>query len=140
MAEPIDDRDLDAPEALQRDLRALLGRRVAVPASIGATLRAEMRRRRPVLKWRPMLATAAAAVLLASALGVFYSGHTAQTVPLAREDFDRNGRVDVLDAFRLTLALEHHQPVDPSFDLDGDGVIDRHDVDRIAARAVSIKG
>jgi hypothetical protein len=139
MSDPIDDRELEAPEGLQRDLRSLLGRRVAVPDSIGAVLRAEARRRPPILAWRPLLASAAAALLL-SALVVFFTWRPAQTQPVAREDFDHNGHVDVLDAYRLALALEHHQPVDPTFDLDGNGVIDRGDVDRIAARAVSVKG
>jgi hypothetical protein len=56
------------------------------------------------------------------------------------EDFDRSGRVDVLDAYRLALALDRGERVPTTFDLDGNGAVDRGDVDRIAIRAVSIRG
>jgi hypothetical protein len=81
---------------------------------------------------------AAAALLMVAVLQL--QQRTTSSVPLVREDFDGNGRVDVLDAYRLALALERHDRIAPQFDLDGNGLVDRRDADRIAARAVSIKG
>jgi hypothetical protein len=136
MPQPND--DLEVPDRLQGDLRAVFGRRVSIPDSIGATLRhAAARRRRPILL-RPVTLAAAAALLVAALLQL--QQRTMSPVPLAREDFDGNGRVDVLDAYRLALAVERHERIAPQFDLDGDGIVDRRDADRIAARAVSIKG
>ena len=137
MPEPTD--DLEVPDRLQGDLRAVFGRRVAIPDSIGTTLlHAAARRRRPILL-RPVTLAAAAALLIAALL-LQLQQRTSSPVPLAREDFDGNGRVDVLDAYRLALALERHDRIAPQFDLDGNGLVDRRDADRIAARAVSIKG
>ena len=135
MPEPTD--DLEVPDRLQGDLRAVFGRRVSIPDSIGACLRhAAARRRRPILL-RPVTLAAAAALLMAALL---LQQRITSSGPLAREDFDGNGRVDVLDAYRLALALERHERIAPQFDLDGNGRVDRRDADRIAARAVSIKG
>ena len=54
-------------------------------------------------------------------------------------DFDGDGRVDILDAFALARHLESaHKPKD-KWDMNGDGIVDRADVDRIAMAAVSLK-
>jgi hypothetical protein len=135
MTDPHDDPELRLPQALERDLRASFAARVPVPESIGATLRTAARRRPRLVPVRPLLLSAAAAALVAVSV-LLVQGRA----PLAREDFDRNGRVDVLDAFRLARALERGEVVPPQFDLDGDGRIDRRDVDLVAARAVRIHG
>jgi len=138
------DDDPRLPEPLQRDLRRLLGPAPRIPAEIDRALAAAARlpRRSPWLRpvvLRPWLAAAAAAALVLVTLFVLPVPRAGRG-PLAREDFDRNGRVDVLDAFRLARALDRGEPVPPAFDLDGDGVIDRRDVDLVAARAVRIHG
>lgn len=138
MSEPNDDLDL-VPPRLQGDLRALFGRRLQVPDSIGTQLRhAASTRRRPLLM-RPLLVSAAAAVLIAIS-GIFLLQRNSCSLPVAREDFDGNGRVDVLDAHRLALAIDRRDRVADTFDLDGSGVVDRRDADLIAARAVRIGG
>ena len=137
MSEPNDDLD-PVPKHLQGDLRALFGRRLQVPDSIGAQLRhAASMRRRPL--WRPMLVSAAAAALIAIT-GILLLQRSSSSLPVAREDFDGNGRIDVLDAHRLALAIGRHERVAATFDLDGSGVVDRRDADLIAARAVRIGG
>ena len=137
MSEPNEDQDL-VPPRLQGDLRALFGRRLQVPGSIGAQLRhAASTRRGPRL--RPMWVSAAAAALIAIA-GIFLLQRGSSSLPVAREDFDGNGRIDVLDAYRLALAIGRHERVAATFDLDGSGVVDRRDADLIAARAVRIGG
>ncbi len=130
-----DPREPEIPPSLQRDLRAVFGRRVDVPSSFDAALSAAGRRRpRPVL-W-PM-AAAAALVLL----GLAWSQWRHPGGPLdVRADFDHDGKVDVLDAYRLALALRRTEPVPVAFDLDGDGVVDTRDVDRIAHAAVAGSG
>ena len=52
-------------------------------------------------------------------------------------DFDRSGRVDILDAFALARQLD--SDVVPTLgDFNGDGRIDRADVDAIAMAAVRL--
>ena len=55
-----------------------------------------------------------------------------------REDFDRNGRVDILDAFGLARGLEGTAAPGPEWDLDGNGIVDRRDVDLMAMAAVRL--
>jgi hypothetical protein len=131
------DDDPRLPEPLQRDLRRLFGPAPRIPAEVDRALAAAVRRRPRLVPVRPLLLSAAAAALVAVSLLLVQSR---AATPLAREDFDRNGRVDVLDAFRLARALERGETVPPAFDLDGDGKIDRRDVDLVAARAVRIHG
>jgi predicted nucleic acid-binding protein len=138
--DPFDD-ELHLPEALQRDLRTAFGTQVRIPAALDEALYAAARRRqlRPV--WRRALPiAAAAALLLALPLLLRGPGTLHEPAPVAREDFDGNGRVDVRDAFRLQLALQRGDAVPATFDLDGDGRVDRADVDRIAAAAVRVHG
>lgn len=145
MTDPADDREPDLPEALQRDLRAALGARVRIPAELDAQLVAAARddaarRRRPRPAWlRPTL-LAAAALLVLLPVTWLASGDATGGAAMVREDFDRNGRVDVLDAYRLSLALRRGDAVATTFDLDGDGRVDGGDVERIAARAVRVHG
>lgn len=59
----------------------------------------------------------------------------------ARADFDGSGRVDILDAFALARRLESGRgnAADPAFDLNGDGRVDRRDVDLAALAAVRLE-
>lgn len=52
-------------------------------------------------------------------------------------DVNRDGRVDILDALVLALAIEDGR-VDASHDANRDGRVDRDDVDRVALAAVAI--
>ena len=63
------------------------------------------------------------------------------TVPAlaeGRADIDGNGRVDILDAFRLARSIEARGPVDRKWDLNGDGRVDQADVDLVACAAVRL--
>ncbi len=55
-----------------------------------------------------------------------------------REDVDGNGRVDIRDALRLARRLERGEPTEPVWDVNGDGTIDRTDVDAVAKAAVRL--
>lgn len=135
-----DDPDLGLPAALQRDLRGLLGAQVRIPPSVDSALAAAARRRQPRPVWQRPVLWAAAALLLAAPLLVLLPPRRPVPVQVAREDFDGDGRVLVLDAYRLALALQRGDTVPAAFDLDGDGRVDARDVDHIAARAVRIGG
>jgi len=56
-----------------------------------------------------------------------------------REDLNRDGKVDILDAFILAKKLQGANVSDRTLDLNGDGVIDHRDAEIIATHAVSLE-
>jgi len=93
-------------------------------------------------------ATAAAAILVGISIWWFNASPTARTAPEGRpqalavarpvEDIDRNGTVDILDAFTLARHIEAGRPADRMWDFNGDGLVDRRDVDTVALAAVRL--
>ena len=71
---------------------------------------------------------------------------TSPVLAEGRADVDHNGRVDILDAFLLARSIEARGPVDvtPSgaadtqWDLNGDGRVDKDDVNLVASAAVRL--
>ena len=111
---PVVPRSVD--DAIARAARARLGRRPWFP--FGPRL----------LRWLPPAAAAALLVWLAF-------GHRA--IP---GDLDGNGRIDILDAFALARRIEAGEGMDRALDVTGEGIVDRRDVDALAARAVRLEG
>jgi hypothetical protein len=86
---------------------------------------------RPWLLW-PTAATACLAVGLA----YFVSRPSPQQ--FAREDLNRDGRVDILDAFQLARQTQAGAN-SAATDLNQDGVTDRRDAELIATHAVRLE-
>jgi hypothetical protein len=57
----------------------------------------------------------------------------------ALEDLNRDGQIDILDAFVLARQVKQGDSPDKRLDLNGDGVIDEKDVATIAAHAVKLE-
>lgn len=57
-----------------------------------------------------------------------------------RNDIDGNGRIDILDAFALAKRVEGNSKIDPAWDFNADGAVDRKDVDAVAQIAVQLNG
>jgi hypothetical protein len=92
----------------------------------------EIRRRRSRAKtvwWMSAAACFVALALLASSL--------INAPRIDRADVDRSGRVDILDAFALARRIQ--QGTAGGFDLNRDGVVDKLDVDFVAAQAVRLR-
>ena len=130
-------------------LGGLYRRELRVPAEVDRGILAEARagfarRRRFWLAARA--GAAAAAVAAAVAVVVFLyvdrgrgtARPVAATHAAAAGDVDGSGRVDILDAFVLARKVEAGTAAAPGEDVNGDGVLDRDDVDRIAAMAVRV--
>ena len=99
-------------------------------------------KRNRIIRRIGIAAATAAVILLAFSLDLSKkpktqapSAYLAQTVRL---DYDKSGRVDILDAFKLARHIESATPVDTYFDINNDGIVDRDDVDSIALAAVSL--
>ena len=148
MKEQEDDR-LDAtqdkaPKRLTDDLSRLCRTPVTVPSEIDQSIitmaRRDFtagRRTRHLVEWLSTAAVAAAVLLV-----VFWAGHEHESslqTEIAREDVDGSGRVDILDAFALARAIETKSAYRPQWDLNGDEVVDRLDVDTVALAAVSLR-
>ena len=140
---PLDDQ---LPPELRRHLRSLDERPVALRPDADAAIRDQIRahigrsRWHRVWRWPAGIAAAAAVVL---AVVLIKSHQTppdpgAQAAAAIENDFDGNGRVDVLDAFLVARHLETRVPLPAKFDVNRDGVVDHLDADRLASLAVSL--
>lgn len=56
-----------------------------------------------------------------------------------RMDINKDGTVDVLDAFNLARQLKANEPIRMEWDINSDGTVDRQDVDQVAFAAVRLK-
>jgi len=101
---------------------------------------AENGRRKVHRTWFWRVAAAAAVVILAFSLDL--TTRVEQTPERSGKaqavDIDQNGRVDILDAFKLARQIESAGPTKQDWDLNGDGLVDRHDVDVVAFAAVRL--
>lgn len=143
---PPSDPELELPEPLRRALRRR-GPTQEVPAEFDrevlagagpalARARARHRRRRVTLVALPL--AAAAALLLWLRPETHRSREAAPELGARREDLDRNGRVDILDAFQLAREIERGgTPFGRDFN--GDGRVDGDDVDHLAHLAVRLR-
>lgn len=123
-------------------------------------------RRRPWSRWAASAAAAAAVIIFAVVLETQFSGPSKQesksdqhfsAPPAERKsksdqfasttlaakarlatDIDENGRVDILDAFKLARHIESAETRQAKWDINGDGQVNRDDVDVIAFAAVRL--
>lgn len=136
----------NAPAKLVAALKEPPPRHVFVPSCVDDAVLAAARRQfvkpprsgfgafRSWLAW-PAAATVCLALL---GLGLFLARQAPRTSAVAREDINRDGTVDILDAFALARAVQAgDQP--PSPDLNGDGVVNQRDAEQIAAQAVRLE-
>lgn len=159
-----DDRseNLPEPQAAQRlaeDLSALYGQTPVVGPEVDETIFAMARRslrRGRIFQFivrRGAVAATAAALLLgfwllaqpdqqpaAAPVCVPRAGRPATRAPVtaAVEDIDRNGRVDILDAFALARRVQARSAERREWDVNQDGVVNQGDVKTIAMAAVKL--
>lgn len=82
---------------------------------------------------------AAAAMLIAGVLVVDHARRAELPQTFAANDVNRDGRLDILDAFQLAKLVEASSAIDKKWDLNRDGIVDRKDVDVAAQAAVSLR-
>jgi hypothetical protein len=133
-------RDEQIPDALTEKLREVASKTtILVPSSIDQAVLSDVkthfrqtRRERRQITRIAWLAAAACVALLA----LFGLRHLSQG-RYERADIDHNGRVDILDAFALARRIEQSPP--HGVDINKDGLVNKADVDAIAAQAVKLK-
>lgn len=137
---------------LSADLNALFEPQIGVPPEVDHAVMDRANKhlaplqsgkvKRLRIHWGWRIAAAAAVIILAFSLDLTkqpdpatdsFSISKAQAV-----DIDRNGRVDILDAFKLARHIETADRTETEWDFNGDGLIDRSDVDMVALAAVRL--
>lgn len=89
--------------------------------------------------WPPLRQWMPAGTMLLLAAGIAYL-LVRPAATFAREDINRDGRIDILDAFELARCLREINPErGKTGDVNRDGVVDGLDVREIAARAVQLR-
>jgi len=90
--------------------------------------------------WR--IAAAAAVIIFAFSLNLTRDSGPTSSRSLSEEaravDIDENGRVDILDAFKLARYVESAERTEKKWDINGDGIINSNDVDLVALAAVRL--
>jgi hypothetical protein len=129
----------EIPARLKADLGALFKPIHPVPAEldravIDRTYRHLLTRQRRwyrAIRWAGSVAAAAAIIIFAC---VFFNlDHSTNGA-----DIDHNGRVDILDAFKLARQIESSNVQNKKLDFNGDGVVNQEDVDVVALAAVHL--
>ena len=139
-----DDSSKPQPK-LSAALRDLQANPVFVPPALDAAILARARSQfnrsgsqtNSRVRLAPWLALAAALAALASLLLLITpSRRSAET---AAYDVNRDGRLDILDAFALARQLEAGSKPSAMFDFNHDGRVDNRDVQALAALAVQLE-
>ena len=150
-----EDLDLGASSKLAEDLDALFKPQLSVPPEVdraildragrhfaGRKFTSVARRR---FRWVGLWKGAAAVAVVIFAFSLNLTNKPEPTVHYANlakagvVDFDRNGRVDILDAFKLARQIELASNTGTDLDINGDGLVNRDDVDVVALAAVSLE-
>jgi hypothetical protein len=147
-----EDMDLRVPSKLSADLNTLFEPQFGVPPEVDravmdrahkhfvALQSGKGRHRRLYWAWR--IAAAAAVVIFAFSLDLTkQAGPTTDRSSLSKTqpvDIDRNGRVDILDAFKLARQIESNGRTETEWDFNHDGLVNRDDVDVVALAAVRL--
>lgn len=134
------DHELDH-ESLRRDLEQVLG--VAPePSNALRTSVLEYAAPGPVLRaprpwWRQ---PAAAGLAAAAVLTLLVLRPDSPHAPMLNGDLNGDGRVDILDAWQLSRALENGVGERKAGDLDADGETTPGDLDRLMQQIVAVRG
>jgi len=145
--------DLEVSSKLTEDLQTLFKPLLSVPPEVDRAVQDRVNRHfarrrftgaRRRFRWVALWKVAAAAAVVIFAFSLNLTDTPKQDVrysALAKSeaaDFDRNGRVDILDAFKLARRIELASSNSADLDINGDGLVNHDDVDMVALAAVSL--
>jgi len=148
---------LKVTDRLSDDLKTLFKPQLPVPPEVDRAVmdqahRHLVRKSRPrrLLRWVAPTAAAAAIIILVFMLEPSKQRSPVQLPVKTKDirsslalavipaDIDLNGRVDILDAFKLARHIESTPHPDAKWDINGDGLVNRDDVDSVAFAAVRL--
>ena len=138
-----------APAKLVTDLKGLHKEHIFVPPKVDESILNAAREhlketsRKPaeqqpwIPQWTPWAAAAASLMLL---LFLTLPGEKQPPISVAIKspmDINKDGQVDILDAFTLASRIEH-RTIEEKWDINGDGQVNQADVEEISAFAVRL--
>ncbi len=147
-----EDPKLEVSDEFSADIKALFEPDISVPPEVDRAImdRAyqkliHRRKNRRIFRWSACAAAAAMVIF------VFMLDTAREPQPEAfhkvalrsagittKTDIDQNGRVNILDAFQLARHIESNRQLDMKWDINGDGSVNRDDVDSVAFVAVRL--
>jgi hypothetical protein len=137
------------PPQLRARLSALYGNGPAISRGVDERIlgaaREEMARR-VRMRWVMRYAIGSVAAAAAVVLIVMRTTHQDQppakngAAVVAAEDLNRDGKIDILDAYLMARSLAAKEAMAGEWDFNHDGMVDGRDVDVIALAAVKLKG
>lgn len=139
MNEHDENENLQAPEKLAEALRAFQKQRVFVPPQVDEKILAaahehfQQQQKRKIISLPRWAALAASVALIC---GMIYFAQT-RNQNYAAEDINRDGAVDILDAFVLARKIEAGETRDADFNRDG--TVDSQDISVIASEVVQLE-
>ena len=146
-----EDLELRVSPKLSEDLNILFKPQFSVPPELDRAIMDRANQRLVQRHWRHRIfrhislwrvAAAAAVIIFAFSLNLTQKPGPTTTSSFIVEaqavDIDRNGRVDILDAFKLARHVEFSERTEKEWDINGDGLVDRNDVDLVALSAVQL--
>ena len=142
-----EDGKLQAPKKLLAALKNLPSERVFIPPYVNerilraAQQQLEKPQRKNLLRWWIGWTAATAAIAFVAGFAHLFTKPDRETngrTEFTREDINRDGRVDVLDAFALARKIKSGSS-QREFDLNGDGVVNQRDSEIIAMHAVKLE-
>ena len=146
-----EDLDLRVSQKFSEDLNILFKPQFSIPPEVDRAVLDEAHQHLTQKHWSHRIlqhiniwriAAAAAVIIFAFSLNLTQKPEPTTSQSLLVEaravDIDRNGRVDILDAFKLARYVESADRTDKKWDINGDGLVNSNDVDLVASAAVRL--
>ena len=146
-----EDLDLRVSQKLSEDFNILFKPQFSIPPEIDRAVLDKAHQHftqkhwshhilRHISIWR--IAAAAAVIIFAFSLNLTQKPGPTTSQSLLVEaravDIDENGRLDILDAFKLARYVESAERTETKWDINGDGLVNSNDVDLVASAAVRL--
>ena len=143
--------DIEISPDFSSDLKTLFKPHVSIPPEVDRSILDKANKQLAQKHWSHhvlqhisiwRVAAAAAVIIFAFSLNLTQKpGQTTKQSLLVEAravDIDRNGRVDILDAFKLARYIESAESTEKKWDINGDGLVNSDDVDMVASAAVRL--
>ena len=88
--------------------------------------------------WQEWLLRAAALALVAGGSAWWFLAGPAAEPEFAQEDLNRDGEVNIVDAYLLAQRIQRNERLSEQWDFNADGAIDQADVAALSRQAVSL--
>jgi hypothetical protein len=148
------EKHFETNKKLQNELKKLFTVSDAVPSEVDQRIlkmaEKQFARKKPtgrviVLRWAGRAAAVAAVVFITLFVCLQFESKTVvdrtvvnEQVTEVQESIRPSGQITILDAFALARNIDAGKKLDKSWDLNGDGIIDKRDVDAVAFAAVRL--